>query len=718
VRQRRLDAAAKVLILLAFAPGLLRCSHSTTAVRREPGLNVLLITVDTLRADAIGAYGNSRASTPSIDRLAAAGIRFVDAHAHSVTTLPSHANILSGKYPTDHGVRDNSGFRFPITVDTLATLLKARGYRTGAFVSGFPLDSRFGLDRGFDVYEDRFVDAQPRPAFLEQERRGTETVALARHWIDGGPKDKPYLCWVHLYEPHFPYAPPEPFASRFPNDPYLGEVAAADAALTPLVEPLIGATAADGSAQGQDSSFGRTLVVLTGDHGESLGEHGEATHGIFAYEATLRIPLIVFQPHLFTPRVVGEPVRHVDLLPTILDALAVQVPESLAGRSLLPVVAGDARASAPAAPIYFEALSGNLNRGWAPLRGMIRNRLKYIDLPVPELYDLQRDPDEGHNLVESSPQQAEQMRAILEALRPSDGRAEHRAETADARQRLRSLGYMTAAVTSPARYAESDDPKRLIGLDTLLQDVVRLYLAGDLPAALARCRELVDRRPTMAVSLLELAHLERERGNLPEAIAALRRAAALNPDDTQTMSLLAAYLTQAGRAKDAVDLLEPYSRREQPDLEVLTSRALALAAAGRPRDALSTLAQARRQDPSNAMLRVEAGTVYLMAGDRERAREEFEAALALNGNVARAHSSLGVIAAADGRADQAIAHWKQALNADPQEVGKLVAFGEFLRQSGHEADARPYFELFVASASPPRYAREIERARHWLAQKR
>ena len=710
--QRTFRTIAVVVFSLVLAASAWRWSRSESTARRQPGLNVLLITIDTLRADALGAYGNSRASTPSIDRLAAAGVRFVDAHAHNVTTLPSHANILSGTYPTDHGVRDNAGFRFPATVDTLATLLKARGYRTAAFVSAFPLDSRFGLDRGFDVYDDSFVDAQPRPAFLEQERRGSETVALAQRWIDDGRKDQPYFCWLHLYEPHFPYAPPEPFASRFPNDPYLGEVAAADAALAPLVEPITSA--------GRDGRG--TLVVLTADHGESLGEHGETTHGILAYEATLRIPLIVFQPELFKPRVAPEPARHVDLLPTILDALSIHLPDSLAGRSLLPALAGtsDAHARADAAltePIYFEALSGNLNRGWAPLRGVIRNGMKYIELPIPELYDLQRDPDEQHNLAQSQPQRVEQMQALLDTIRAPDGRADHRTETADARQRLHSLGYMSAAVTLPTRYTASDDPKRLIGLDALLQDVVRLYLAGDLRAAITRCRQLVDRRPTMAVSLLELAHLERESGNLPGAIDALRRAAALTPEDTQTISLLGAYLTQAGRAREAVDLLEPYGRREPPDLQVLTSRALALAAAGRPSEALSALAQARQQDPTNAMLRVESGTVYLMAGDRLRARGEFEAALALNRNVARAHSSLGVITAEDGRTDEAIAHWRQALNADPREVSKLLAFAEFLRRRGHETDAQPYLELFVASASPQQYAREIARARHWLVQR-
>ena len=678
---------------------------STSSVRERTPLNVLLITIDTLRADALGAYGNRRADTPAINRLAAAGARFTDAHAHNVTTLPSHANILSGKYPTEHEVRDNAGFRFPKTLETLATLLKAHGYRTGAFVSAFPLASRFGLSRGFDVYDDSFVDAQVRPAFLEQERRGSETVGRAKRWTDAsGP---PYFCWVHIYEPHFPYAPPDPFRSQFRDDPYLGEVAAADAALAPLLDPIV--------ARGRD---GHTLVVLTADHGESLGEHDETTHGIFAYEATLRVPLIVFESRLARPRVVSEPARHIDLLPTILDALSIRQPDGLSGRSLLPFVESsstDARASDSDETIYFEALSGNLNRGWAPLHGLLRHRLKYIDLPVPELYDLDHDPGEVRNLATAQPQKVDEMRTALSAFARDRREAVRRGESPETRERLRSLGYInTAAGALKTRYTEADDPKRLIQLDVLLQDVVRLYLAGDLRGALARCRELVQRRPTMVVSLLELAHLEREGGNLPQAIDALRRALAVNPEDTQTLALLTAYLTQAGRPREAVEVCAPYIARDQADLQLLVSGALALAAAGRYTDAVSTMTKARTDDPGNAMLLVETGTVLLGSGDRDRARQEFDAALRLNPNVARAHTSLAVMAAENGRHDVAIAHWRQAIALDRGELDHLLSFAEYLVRHGRSADARPYLDLVLSSASPEQDARTVERARALL----
>jgi arylsulfatase A-like enzyme/Flp pilus assembly protein TadD len=662
---------------------------------------VLLITIDTLRADALGSYGNRRAETPWMDRLAREGVRFDDAHAHNVTTLPSHANIFSGLYPQEHGVRDNSGFRFPKEVTTLATILEDQGYRTGAFISAFPLDSRFGLDRGFEVYEDTFVDATSRPAFLEQERPGSETVALAQAWL-AQEDEKPSFCWVHLYEPHYPYEPPEAFASRFRDDPYHGDVAAADAALAPLLEPLLTA--------GDD---GRTLVVLTSDHGESLGEHGEATHGIFAYEGALEVPLILYQPHLFGPRVVSSPARHVDLLPTILDALALPVPAGIRGRSLLPSAAGEPDDVSP--ETYFEALSGQLNRGWAPLYGVIQDGSKYIDLPIPELYDLRADPQESKNLAATEPERLAGPRKLLESLRSIDPGSTASPESAEIRDRLLSLGYLSGQPSlAKDSYTEEDDPKRLIAFDETLREVVGLYAAGDVAGALRRCRELVRRQPKMRMALLELAHLERESGNLDAAVKALQRAFALQPEDRTALALLVSYLTQSGRADEAVEVSEPHTRLAEPDVEVLLTRGLALAKLGRPQEAFTTFGRAGEVDPGNPKVPVYLGTFHLMGGQREKARSAYEEALAMSPGMAQAHSSLGIMAAEEGRTEEALAHWRKAVASDPREYAKLLTIGTGLWSSGRRTEARPLLELFVTSAPRETYGEEIDRVRGLL----
>jgi arylsulfatase A-like enzyme/Flp pilus assembly protein TadD len=665
-----------------------------------PRQNVLLVTIDTLRADAVGAYGRRDTPTPFIDRLARGGVRFTDAHAHNVVTLPSHANILTGKLPPRHGVRDNAGFRLKPDVETLATHLRRRGYRTGAFVSAFPLDSQFGLGPGFDVYDDRLTSGT-RPAFLIQERAAARTVTLAKRWIDASGAE-PWFAWVHVYEPHFPYDPPGRFTSSWPGEPYLGEVAAADAALAPILEPILAAGAE-----------GHTIVLVTSDHGEALGEHGEASHGVFAYNSVLRVPLVIYAPRMFGPRVVDAPASHVDLLPTLLDALAFPIPAGLDGRSLLPVVGG--RENNMNSVVYFEALSASLNRGWAPLRGLIQDGFKYIDLPLPELYDLRGDPREERNLAASDPGRTAALRARLDEFGSADPAAKARREPSEVRERLRSLGYVTGGTAQArAAYTEADDPKRLIALDSVLQEILERYLAGDLAGALARSRELVGRRPSMAVSWMQLAQLEREAGNAEAAVAAMQRAVTLRPDDTEPLTLLGAYLTESGRAREAADLLAPRAGEPDADPDLLSVHALALARLEQFDAALALLSRARERDLSNPMLLVHVGTVQHTRGQRAAAREAFMEAVRLDPDLARAHTSLGVLALEDGRLDQATGEWRAATSLDPGEHRNILSLGIALARGGRTAEARACFEFFAANAPSSRYAAELGRVRDWL----
>lgn len=699
-RSRRVWAGLLGLTLAAGLGGAWLAFGRVT-IKRDPGLSVLLITIDTLRADALGCYGHPTVATPWIDGLAASGVRFTRAHAQNVVTLPSHANILAGLLPLAHGVRDNAGFRFPAGVPTLATILKQRGYHTGAFVSAFPLDSRFGLTRGFDVYDDRLADAEGRVALRMQERRGRDTVIAAMRWLDAQAGARSFL-WVHVYDPHFPYEPREPFASRHAGDPYHGEVSAADEALRPLLEPLIGAGARS-----------RSLVVLTADHGEALGEHEEMTHGIFAYEGTLRVPLLLHQPGLLRPRVVDDAVRHVDILPTVLDALALEPPAGLPGRSLLPLASGGG--DPPPQTSYFEALSGMLNRGWAPLRGVIHERFKYVDLPIPELYDLAADPGEQRNLAATEPKQLERLRELLASLRRAERSLAREQESAATRERLQALGYVSAAAPQPKeRYAAEDDPKRLIGLDRLLQDALDRYSRGDLAGAQAQCEELARRRPEMALAWQQLGSIRRARGDLGGAIAALKKAIAVKPDDADTAALLGIYLNEAGSPREAESFLAPYAQRLDPDLDVLIAHGMALAALGRPQQALASFERVRALDASNALALVNVGTVHLMAGARQRAAQAFVEALELDPNVARAHNSLGVIAAEEGRTDDALRHWHEGVRLDPHDPQTLFNLGTLLLRLGRPKEARHFLEGYLREAPPGSEVSDRERVRQVL----
>ena len=689
--------------------GTLAASCGRPAPAPHPAArNVLLITIDTLRADAVGAYGNRTVATPWIDRLAAAGVRFDQTHASTVVTLPSHANILSGLYPFRHGVRENAGFRFPARVETIATLLHARGYRTGAFVSAFPLDARFGLTRGFDVYDDHFAKGETSTAFRVPERPAASTITAALAWMrqDAAASGtasaaRPWFVWVHLYEPHFPYNPPEPFASRYRGAPYFGEVAATDAALAPLLQPAL-----DGPADGD------TLVVLTADHGESLGEHGEMTHGLFAYEATLRVPLILFQRGAFTPHAVAAPVRHVDILPTILEAVGAPPPAPLDGRSLLPLAAG---AAAEPAATYFESLSASLNRGWAPLYGVARGSLKYIELPIPELYDLAPDPAESHDLSRSRPDDVRELQRLLAGLRGEDRGASPKRERAETREQLRSLGYLSGSAPRKEHYTEADDPKRLIDIDRQIDEVVSTYQQGDLRRAIALGERVVAERPDMPLSLVHLAFLYNEAGDHPRAISAIRRAMTLNPAADDVAALAGAYLTEAGQPQEAVKLLAAYVSAPQPDIDVVNAYGVALASSGRARDALDAFNRARALDPANGLPLVNAATVYLSSGDRDRAAAAFTEALTIDPTLARAHNGLGVIAANRKDYPAALEHWRQAAALDPSDFRTLFNLGDLLIMLGRASEARPYWERYLATAPPSLEASDRARVQRWLS---
>jgi tetratricopeptide (TPR) repeat protein len=668
-------AALAALVVLAW---LAWSRLHPGALPRDPGLSVLLVSIDTLRADALGCYGNAGARTPWIDRLAREGVRFDAAHAHNVVTLPSHVNMLTGLHPFEHGVRDNTGFRVPEGTATLASLLKPRGCRSAGFVSAFVLDERFGLASGFDRWDDRVAGGEPSRGFLIPERPGPRTVAEATRWLAS--VSRPSFAFVHLYEPHAPYQPPPGFAAAGEH-PYHGEVAAADKALEPLLRPIL-----------EQGRAARTLVILISDHGEALGEHGEATHGVFAYEPTLRVPLVVYAPGLFRPRVVGEPVRHVDLVPTVLDVLGADVPAQLPGRSLLPLLAGRGAGEPPAG--YFEAVSASINRRWAPLYGLLDGGLKYVELPLPELYDLRADPGETRNLAASRPQQLERLSAKLKLMRAPDRGVTPVRESPETLERLRALGYVSSARPPPPkqRYGEDDDPKRLIALDAKANRMLELYHRGRIEEAIALGREVIGERPDMDLAYLQLACLERARGNLRDAIAAAQHAVALRPGDAEPAALLAAYLTEAGRAKGAADLLALWLERGSDDLDVLNAAGMALATAGRRREALDTLERARRAHPRNTEVLVNIGAVLLMSGDLERARQAFEAALDVDPEAARAHNSLGVIAARQGRVPEAIERWKRAAALDPDDYQALFNLGSELWRSGRRDEARPYLE--------------------------
>ncbi|HSS45733.1 MAG TPA: sulfatase-like hydrolase/transferase, partial [Thermoanaerobaculia bacterium] len=679
-----------LLVLTVFsavaAGGCHRRGAEPFAGVRNP--DVILITLDTLRYDALGFSGNTRVKTPNLDRLAGEGVVFLHAHAHNVFTLPSHVNILTGLYPYQHGVRSNLGFRLATTTPTLATWLRSRGYATGAFIGAFPLDARFGLSRGFDVYDQHYPQGANEYSFVMAERPAGEVVASARNWLNSV-HGRPRFLWVHLYDCHSPYRPPPPFDRVYADDPYLGEVAGVDAALGPLLADLRAAP-------------GPLLLVLTADHGEALGDHGEKTHGLFAYEATLHVPLLLWSPGILRPAVEKRLARHIDIVPTVLEAVGLPAPKTLPGLSLLRPPPSDEVS-------YFEALTASLERGWAPLRGSIGRRYKFIDLPVPELYDLSTDPEEKRNLAGERTDIVRRLKIGIptEAAPPSPAAA-----SAEEIGRLRSLGYLSGGVAPRTQFGPRDDPKNLVDLDRDLQRVVDFYQARQLREAIELAARIVDRRPTMATGYEFLSLLQAEIGDDAAAIRTLEDANRRDLLAENLKSRLGLLYSENGRHREALSVLEPLARTQNPD--VLNALGVVRAGAGRVPEALEAFHRALEVDPGNAIAYQNIGITELHRGNFSAALAAFDSAFAINDRLPRAWNGRGVALQQSGRPQEAILAWKRAVELDPEQFDALFNLGVVALERGDSELARSSLSQFVERAPVGRFGPDIARARAML----
>jgi arylsulfatase A-like enzyme/Flp pilus assembly protein TadD len=669
------------------------------------GSNVLLITIDTLRADRVGAYGNTSGLTPAIDRLAASGLRFDAAFTPVPMTLPAHASILTGLEPFSHGIRNNTSFKLGQT-PTLATFLKNAGYRTGAFVGAVVLSARFGLNRDFDVYDDRYGRSGGTADFRVAERRAERVIQPATEWIlrpqtttvervDRSGRNRLWFAWIHLYDPHAPYEAPREYARG--RSPYDAEVAYTDAMIARGLDAL--------RAAGQ---LERTIVVVVGDHGEALGEHGESTHGLFAYDATLRVPMILSAPGI-GPRVERAPVATVDIVPTVLDLLGA-VPSGLDGHSLLATEESGKRS---ARVLYFEALDANLTRGWAPLTGVMAGGWKYIDLPTPELYDLRRDPGELDNLAARNLEQARVLQSRLKDVgtsRTAPPESVRTALDADMIQRLASLGYVGSTQTTTRRtFSVADDPKNLVGLNEAFYTAIQAQVDGHSEAALTALRDIVAKRPDFLAARMSAAAILGVSDRPAEAIALLQSApGAADSGATQTQLGLA--FEAAGNLVDAAASLERAVRLRDGDLETLNSLAVVYARLRRFEEGRRLFRQILSSDPRAPEVWNNLGTLELSAGNRPAAADAFRHAVAADPNYAAAWRGLGQALVTTDAAGAAEA-WRHAVALAPGDFDTLFNLGIVLSEGPQPQEALGYLQQFIAQAPTDRYSVAVARAR-------
>ena len=509
--QRAMRTPAIALAVLFSAPGVASPSASADTVTRDGRLNVLLVTLDTTRADRVGGYGYAKAETPVLDSLARNGVRFVNAYCPTPLTLPSHCSILTGTYPLRHKVRNNGSYYLADEAVTLAERLKQNGYLTSAFVASFNTDSRFGLGQGFDVYDDRFGGDEMLKTF-RSERPADKVADAFLSWLDSANPRARLFSWVHFFDPHAPYEPPPPYREKFADAPYDGEIAFMDHELGRIIDAL--------RAKG---ILDRTLVVVAGDHGESLGEHGESNHGIFIYDSAMKVPLVLSAPgNLPRGLVVSSKVRLIDLMPTVLDALEMPVNSEVQGESLLPFVEGKKKEDLAC---YLESFYPTETFGWSELVGLVEGDRKFIRAPRSELYDLTNDPREEKDLASREARTASLLnRRLDEVIRAHVSNAEpgRRTLTGDEEDRLRSLGYVGAGAAPAVGKGPRPDPKDRIGESTILSRAKLLESEEKYGEAEKCYRELLGLRPDVPWHYIGLGALLVKAQRVAEGIDVLK----------------------------------------------------------------------------------------------------------------------------------------------------------------------------------------------------
>ena len=631
--------------------------------------SVVVITIDTLRPDHLHCYGYGRIETPTIDRIAHSGVLFENGVTQTPLTPPSHASIFTGLNPPSHKVRDTGGFILSPSTPTLASVLQEKGWDTAAFISSAVLKKRFGFDHGFAVYDDRMPRPGSAQEFLEDaERRAGDTVDRAVQWLDSR-SDKPFFLWVHLYDPHTPYDPPSPFREQYKDRPYDGEIAYADRELGRLMESLR-----------RKSPPEKTVVAVLSDHGESLGEHGEYSHGVFLYDATLRIAFLLSGPGVPSGLRVTPQARTIDLLPTILELMGSPAPAGIDGASLVPLFSGK---DAGTAISYAETLFPKISLGWAELRAIRTNQWKYIRAPRPELYDLSRDPRETNNVLAEHSYEVRKLEAQLAAASRSAGSEKVETTPMDERTlaQLKSLGY-TSGFTSQSYNlnGQGADPKDRVAI----------------------------------LKLMDAAEQPESGLSAPRRIQLLQEAVRLDPSNPLLYHSLGAKLEKSGRYDAAMKLYRAAIANGVENGRLHSRLGDLLVRAGKKAEAIPEYEQSVRMNPADAASQANLGTAYLEQGRLADAERVLKGVIALDPSNAAAQNGLGVLAIQRQDGTAARGYFEKAVELDPDLVEAHLNLGLIYKMAGDRVRARECFQAFLAKASPAQYGKVIPQVRQEL----
>ncbi|MGE5191867.1 MAG: tetratricopeptide repeat protein [Deltaproteobacteria bacterium] len=696
------------ILWLAGAAGLLVVMAFIVWPSRK--VNLVLVTLDTTRADRLGCYGYREGRTPVLDALARGGVVCTRARTVAPLTLPAHASLFTAKYPPESGVRTNGRGRLDDTVPTLAEALRRQGYENGAFVASFVLDRKFGLDRGFTTYDDDFVGDEPATDAIHRQRSGEAVVDAALAWL-GGVVSRPFFCWVHLYDPHAPYQRhAELFGDEFAERPYDAEIAYADRQVGRLVDFL--------KTRGLES---RTLVVVVGDHGEGLGEHIEQTHGSTLYDATMHVPLIFYKPEELPQGLrIPDNVSIVDISPTILDLLGLKGLPKATGRSVKPAIRAR---DLPSVPCYGATDEPFLQNGWSPLRSLTDGEWKYIRTTKVELYDLANDPAERHNLADDDPGR---VRAMEDLLSDIESRMVRREEvgvqlSANERRALASLGYAGGAAAVPAGAAPAGlpDVKDMLRFDVAVEESADLIRHGELSAAIGRLRDVIRQAPTHTAAYTFLAEALKRNQDFDEAAEVFAALLTVKPDCREGHYGLGNLLLERGRLDAAIDEFQKTLEIDPDYAEAHYNLAAALVHTGQNVAALDHFSAVLEIDRRNGAAYQGRANVLVSLGRVAEAVSDYQMALKYAPDAADAHHNLGIVLADYGDVDGARQHLRRAAELVPQNVQIQYSLGAFLvRQREYSQAIAPLVKVLEVNPDHAGAQSLLEEARQALKRRK
>jgi arylsulfatase A-like enzyme/tetratricopeptide (TPR) repeat protein len=673
-----------VLFVVVVTVGLWYLHYSGFLVPKIS--QIILISIDTCRADYLSCYGYPRQTTPNIDTFAQQAVRFEKAITQIPTTLSAHASMLTGTIPPYHGVRNNFNFKLHDRNTSIAEILRERGYRTGAIVSAFVLDKQFGLNQGFETYHDDFIEAKRHGGYFE--RKGNEASDIACRWLQEHRDDK-FFLFLHYFDPHNDYEPPEPFASNFADNLYAGEIAYTDYCIGRVIEKLKALRLYDSA-----------LIIIVGDHGESLGEHGEETHGYFMYQSTVWVPLIIKPPGGSKPTTVSEPVAVTDIVPTILSMLRIPVPAEVQGRDLSSLFAKKQESKKQNA-IYCEAVDAT-RYGCNPLFGVVQGQWKYIETNRPELYDLSRDPDETKNLAEDEKERAQVLRGQLKRIMSEQSyQGETDGEIAldpASIQRLASLGYIGAgSVSDEFEFDTSkDDPKDLIEFYKLHMKLHRLFLKErNYDEAEKLCRELIRQRPNYSDPYSYLGKIAVARGKPAESIAYFKESLRLNNEVCEVHEDLAGALETLGNLDEAAKHYQEALRIMPEWYRYYISLGAVRARQGHLEQATSLFKKALEIHPDCAEAYYNLGNISILQGRMDEATEHWIESLRIKPDQADVLKNLGKVSFQKGKVEDAIGYWKRSIHVNPEQPDVYSNLGFALSKKGDINQAIEYYLIAV-----------------------